>query len=184
MVSSIWLTGAFHEDGFSDVCDGFGGGWTKEQKLHIMKDSRLGTYGSIGLFMILLLKYTILSHLFAKQIIITLVSVHAMSRLTPIFIIYFYEYAREDASSKVKPIGKSISTLELLFAMFIALVPLFYIGPETILCLPIVIILQFILGKYFKKHLGGYTGDCLGASQQVTEIILYLAFYVLWNFSL
>ena len=54
MVASIWVTGAFHEDGFADVCDGFGGGWTKEKILAIMKDSRLGTYGAIGLFLLLL----------------------------------------------------------------------------------------------------------------------------------
>ena len=58
MAASILLTGAFHEDGFADVCDAFGGGWTKDKILTIMKDSRIGAYGAIGIILLLLTKYT------------------------------------------------------------------------------------------------------------------------------
>ncbi|HWY97589.1 MAG TPA: adenosylcobinamide-GDP ribazoletransferase, partial [Bacteroidia bacterium] len=83
MVASIWITGAFHEDGLADVCDGFGGGWTKEKILLIMKDSRVGAFGVIGLVMVLLIKYVSLSSipsmgkLFVPFII---VSAHSLSR--------------------------------------------------------------------------------------------------------
>ena len=61
MSGTIWITGAFHEDGFADVCDGFGGGWTKEKILTIMKDSRVGTYGIVGLGLLLAIKFNALS---------------------------------------------------------------------------------------------------------------------------
>ena len=75
MLASLLLTGAFHEDGFADVCDGFGGGWTKERILTIMKDSRLGTFGVIGLISILGLKYLSLNELNSNSvnIIITII---------------------------------------------------------------------------------------------------------------
>ena len=59
MIASVWITGAFHEDGFADVCDGFGGGWTKQKILDIMKDSRVGAYGLIGLLLLFALKFTV-----------------------------------------------------------------------------------------------------------------------------
>ena len=57
MVASVLMTGAFHEDGLADVCDGFGGGWSRERILSIMKDSRIGTFGFVGLLLVMLLKF-------------------------------------------------------------------------------------------------------------------------------
>ncbi|TEB40459.1 adenosylcobinamide-GDP ribazoletransferase, partial [Flavobacterium circumlabens] len=98
----ILTTGAFHEDGFADVCDGFGGGWTKEKILMIMKDSAIGAYGAIGLVLLFLLKFKLLSDavlLFPTgdrfsvlPIFLLFVSAHALSRLAAISIIFTHEY--------------------------------------------------------------------------------------------
>lgn len=87
MVATILLTGAFHEDGFADMCDGFGGGYGKEQILNIMKDSRLGTYGGAGLIMMLLMKFSVLSNIDARLIPLAMLAGHAFSRWAPVWLI-------------------------------------------------------------------------------------------------
>lgn len=125
MISTILLTGAFHEDGFADSCDAFGGGWTKEKILEIMKDSRIGTYGSVGLILILATKYLSIINIDVKQIPLVLISAHAFSRYIATGIIFFSEYAREDNLSKSKPVGKSMNSVDYLIAFIFGSTPLF-----------------------------------------------------------
>ena len=87
LITGILITGAFHEDGFADVVDGFGGGWNKKQILDIMKDSRIGAFGAISITLILLLKYTVLNSLFLNTEkwwinLLILISYHSLARLT------------------------------------------------------------------------------------------------------
>lgn len=178
MVTTILVTGAFHEDGFADSCDGFGGGWDKMQILTIMKDSRIGSYGTIGLVLILLLKFLILSAIHPSQIFIVIIAAHGLSRLTPVCIIYLSTYVREDELSKAKPIGKKISIIEVIFATASVVWLLFFINVYSFWALPVTMTIIILCLRYFNKRLGGYTGDCLGASQQVTEIALYFTFYL------
>ncbi|MDB5018245.1 MAG: adenosylcobinamide-GDP ribazoletransferase [Mucilaginibacter sp.] len=183
MVASILATGAFHEDGFADVCDGFGGGWTKEKILLIMKDSRLGTYGVIGVGMILLLKWTALKYLPSETIIIILISGHAISRLIAVSLIYTDQYAREDDSSKSKPLATKMSSGELLFAIFIGLAPLgLFLNSYVFLTLLPLLFVRWYFSRYFKKWIGGYTGDCLGAVQQVAEVVFYISLMVIFKY--
>jgi adenosylcobinamide-GDP ribazoletransferase len=86
MGMSIWVTGAFHEDGLADTCDGLGGGWSKQDVLRIMKDSRLGTYGAVGILLALLLKFNLLLSLPAHLVPAALISGHALSRLVPVLV--------------------------------------------------------------------------------------------------
>lgn len=187
MVVSIFLTGAFHEDGFADVCDGFGGGWTKTKILEIMKDSRVGVYGAAGLGLMLALKFALLQSFSLHQAVVALCLAHPLSRFTALTLIYTHEYAREDASSKVKPVAKQLQFSELLIALGFALIPLAvllywefdwaYLG----VLLPL-LVLQWYLGRYFQKWIGGYTGDCLGATQQMAELLVLLYLSGLWKF--
>ena len=96
MVGSLLLTGAFHEDGFADMCDGFGGGWTRDQTLAIMKDSRLGTYGAAGLGSVLLLKWLCLTRIPVDLMLATFIAGHAASRFSATLLIRFSNYARAD----------------------------------------------------------------------------------------
>ena len=105
MVTSIFITGAFHEDAFADFCDGFGRGYTPDKILEIMKDSRIGTYGAVGIVLMLFTKFIYLSNMLPSDIPLVLIGAHAFSRLVSVCLIHTSEYVRQDALSKSKPIG-------------------------------------------------------------------------------
>ncbi|WP_343695339.1 adenosylcobinamide-GDP ribazoletransferase [Flavobacterium sp.] len=191
IISSVLTTGAFHEDGFADVCDGFGGGWTKEKILMIMKDSAIGAYGAIGLVLLFLAKFKLLSEsisIFTNNILLIyllFISAHSLSRLAAISIIFTHEYSRDDASSKSKPIAKNHSSKEVLGSFFFGLIPLLalsYFNYKILLALIPVFITRYFLARYFQKWIDGYTGDCLGATQQVCEVIYYVSILFIWKF--
>lgn len=193
MIISVLLTGAFHEDGFADVCDGFGGGWTRDKILEIMKDSRVGTYASVGLIMILGLKFALLQAVESwsggriSAVVAVLVSAHAWSRLMPVFVIYLLPYAR-DHDSKAKPVAEKPPVSVLLTAIVFGISPLAVLAlvlgqPLVCLVVPVTACVTFLMARYFQKWIGGYTGDCLGAIQQVSEVVFYLCLVVLWKFT-
>lgn len=189
MIISILTTGAFHEDGFADTCDGFGGGWTKEKILTIMKDSRVGTYGVVGVVLLLALKFIVLLDISRLVSIyhfgLIFLSAHVLSRFSAILIIRFLPYSREDATSKVKPVAKGVELFDFCTALFFTLIPLALLaGIHLLLVIAVVplLLITWYLGNYFNKWIQGYTGDCLGATQQVTEVIFYLTILALWKF--
>ena len=183
MLSTIFVTGAFHEDGFADFCDGFGGGYTKEKILSIMKDSRIGTYGSIGLVGMLAVKFIGLSSVDIKLLPLVLVAGHALSRLMPVLLIFNSEYARADLESKSKPIGKKGKTIDLLLAIFFGVALLsFFPLTFSVGIMPVLLLTSFVFSNYIVVKLGGYTGDCLGALQQIAEVIFYLGFIIFQTF--
>jgi adenosylcobinamide-GDP ribazoletransferase len=195
MIAGILTTGAFHEDGFADVCDGFGGGWTKEKILLIMKDSAIGAYGAIGLVLLFLLKFKVLYDLVSTSEIVNLqssikylllfVSAHSVSRLAAVSIVFTHQYSREDASSKSKPIAQKFTWKEVVGALFFGLLPLVILSFfqwQLLLALVPVVITRFFLARYFQKWIDGYTGDCLGATQQICEVVFYLSIIAIWKF--
>jgi len=193
MISTLLFTGAFHEDGLADSCDGLGGGWTLEDKLKIMKDSRIGSYGAIGLVMILLLKFSLLSSMEPRRVAQAMIAAHMLSRLLPVLLIARLPYARTDSSSKNKPVSKGISTARALASILLSALLLwgidaafpqsegFSLKPEYLL-IPLTLLLLPPAAVFMKKHLKGYTGDLLGASQQVSEVLLYIGLILLWRF--
>lgn len=175
MLGTILLTGAFHEDGFADFCDGFGGGYTREKILTIMKDSRIGTYGSVGLLGMLGTKFLSMESLPAYLIPFTLIAGHAFSRLMPVLIIFTSHYSREDELSKSKPVGKKGHNSDLLIATVFALLPLALFPWQFVaLVVPAALLVSFLFKRYTERKVGGYTGDCLGALQQLVEVLFYL----------
>jgi len=200
IIAGILTTGAFHEDGFADSCDGFGGGWTKEKILLIMKDSRLGTFGVIGLISILSAKFMALKelpkftpvsldstlHVFLNyHIFIGMVLTgHSLSRFMSVTVIQQYAYVTPDDNSKSKPVTSArLSLPSLLTAGLFGILPMVLLPPVFIFTLVPVVAARFLLAAYFNKWIGGYTGDCLGALQQVTEIVFYLSCYLIWTYS-
>ncbi|SDY58760.1 adenosylcobinamide-GDP ribazoletransferase [Hymenobacter psychrophilus] len=186
--AGILLTGAFHEDGFADTCDGFGGGWTKLRILEIMKDSRLGTYGVVGLLLLLALKLAALRGLSPAGVSIALLVAHPLSRATALTCIFSHQYARENEDSKAKPVAKKISRMELAAGLLLGALPLLvYAGwagsPAALLVLVPVFAVKTYLARYFQRWINGYTGDCLGAIQQATEVTVYLFFLILTTWS-
>ncbi|WP_437824741.1 adenosylcobinamide-GDP ribazoletransferase [Tenacibaculum mesophilum] len=184
MISSIWITGAFHEDGFADVCDGFGGGWTKEKILTIMKDSRLGTFGVSGLVFILAIKFLALYHLqnLSVNLILVIISGHSISRFIATVLLYTHDYVRDIDSSKIKPTTKQMSSKSLLISAIFGVVPLFFFQKPTVFLVLLPLLFTYLyMGHFFKKWIGGQTGDCAGALQQVAEIVFYLNLLALWK---
>ncbi len=183
MVATIYVTGAFHEDGFADVCDGFGGGWTKEKILFIMKDSRLGTYGVLGVTSVLAMKFFTLNQLPIPYIPLALVSGHALSRFIATTLIYTHPYVRETDDSKARPAAKGMTFGMLALSGLFGILPLLLWGdPWVFLTLLPAYLSKVFLGIKFKKWIGGQTGDCAGAVQQLSEVIFYLSLLVLWKF--
>ena len=184
--ASVLLTGASHEDGYADLCDGFGGGWTKSQILEIMKDSRVGTYAVVGLILLIFLKIFTLITLLEYELLFCLKSIvlaHVLSRWSVTTIIYTHNYSRADSRSKVKPIAKNLSLTNLLVASLWVIPCLFLFQSWLIfLVIPIVYAMKIYLARYFQKWIEGYTGDCLGATQQINEIVTLLFCLVLWKF--
>ncbi|MCK9394576.1 MAG: adenosylcobinamide-GDP ribazoletransferase [Methylobacter sp.] len=180
LIAGILLTGALHEDGFADVCDGFGGGMDKQRILEIMKDSHIGVYGLLGLLLMLMLKISVLIAMPAA-VPFVLLSGHSISRLSPLLLMGRYEYAREHQSKASGAVYRP-NFRELAFAAVIALLPLALLPILCTLAIIPVLISTILLGRYFYRRIGGYTGDCLGASQQVAETVFYLSVSALWIF--
>lgn len=176
MIISIAITGAFHEDGLTDMADGIGGGMTVEKRLTIMKDSRIGTYGSVTLITTLLLKFVSLVEIAQAQIIFpSLLLAYSLSRAFAGSLIYDMPYVADIDTSKSKPLANKQSTVELAQLLAFGLLPLLFFSLTISLLVIIVLFLFRIIFKHWLiSRIGGYTGDCLGAGQQISELIIYL----------
>jgi len=177
--ASIYLTGAFHEDGFADTCDGLGGGLTRERVLEIMKDSRIGAYGAIGIVCMLAAKLTALAMLPPRVAVGALFLAHPLSRLAAASLIWKLAYVRGEG--KAKPLAQQMTTSEFAIAALTALLPApillacGWVAPNAVLAALLAAVLAAVwLGRKLHKRLGGYTGDCLGAVQQVAEALIYV----------
>lgn len=177
--AGIYLTGAFHEDGFADMCDGFGGGMTRGRVMEIMKDSRIGTYGAVGAGLLLALKCTLLAMMEPAAAIAALLLAHPLSRLAASSLIWKLEYARDEG--KAKPLAQEMTGAEFATGAACAAIPALYLGALGYLswttiaaCVLAAAAAAIWLGAKFVRRIGGYTGDCLGAVQQVSEVMIYL----------
>jgi adenosylcobinamide-GDP ribazoletransferase len=191
MLASVWVTGAFHEDGLSDFVDGMGGGYTREKILAIMKDSHVGAYGAIALLLALLIKFQALMALSNKHslafVVATLIAAHAISRLMAVSIMMTQQYVRDDESARAKPVARRLSRVSYAIALatgMAAIVLLLMAGSSiasAVSAIVVALLLRIYLGWQLQKKLGGYTGDCLGAVQQITEIGFYLGLLFSWR---
>jgi adenosylcobinamide-GDP ribazoletransferase len=208
MAFTVWLTGGFHEDGLADTCDALGGTVSRERALEIMKDSRIGSYGTLSLVLMLGLKAAVLvslaTPLFTElnsaetsrvhQVLLAwtmmaLIWCHAASRLVPVWLIRLLPYGGDVAHAKAKPLAMQVSTSGAVLAtVMTALVAvllwlwLAWAGWPTGTLLTALghSLLAMAVGaavcwRWFKRRLGGFTGDTLGASQQITEVLGLLA---------
>lgn len=176
VMATVLATGAFHEDGLADACDGLFGGWTRADALRIMKDSRIGTFGAAGLGLVLGLKITALSGLAPAAVI----AAHAGSRFMAVCVIAGLPYVREsEQGAKAKPVAGGVGRIELGIAAMGGLLPLLLLEARALPALLLAAVVTAVLARWFQRRLGGYTGDCLGATQQLTEVVILLA--ALWH---
>lgn len=187
LAASLLVTGAFHEDGFADTCDGFGGGTTPERIVAIMKDSRVGAYGAIGVVTLLGLKWATLVAIPASSFPLLVVGAHMMSRWCSIGLIWRLNYVGSDGDAKSRLLANSLSGFDWALSGVLgaaALLPVAlannvvpdsitirYFAAATLAAL----ITAAAAAAYFRKRIGGYTGDCLGAVQQLSELSFLLA---------
>ncbi len=183
IIFTAFITNGFHEDGLADTFDGFGGGWTREQALEIMRDSRLGTYGTMALIFLILGKYNFLSSLAPGQVWRWLIVAHTASRWTVLPLCAWLPYARADGQGKL--VAKQIGKAEIFIASVTLLGAVLMLPWQAALAALLVTGLAPLLsGLYFRARLSGITGDCLGATNQLTEVSLYLTAIILSRFDL
>ena len=191
---TVMLTGAFHEDGLADVADGLGGSYDRNRALEIMKDSRVGAFGALALVLALLAKVALLALLGSVEgapqgwdeapfqtwfVCSALLAGHVMSRTLSLLLVYWLPHVGDRAASKSKPLADQISPGSLLVAflwcfMALALVLWAQSAINLIVACSAAAIALLYMYRMFKRRLQGFTGDCLGATQQVWEIAFYL----------
>ncbi|MFI3303649.1 MAG: adenosylcobinamide-GDP ribazoletransferase [Rikenellaceae bacterium] len=175
IVVMVLATGALHEDGFADFCDGFGGGFDREAVLRIMKDSHIGCYGVIGLILIFLLRFSLLSSFEESEMIYVLILSQGASRFAPVLLVRTSNYVRERQSARSSQSALGINLFGVSVAAIFALMPLYLLGWQFMVAYVGVMGCTFTLYRaYLHQRIGGFTGDTLGALQIIGEILFYV----------
>jgi adenosylcobinamide-GDP ribazoletransferase len=175
VAAGIAITGAFHEDGLADFFDCLGG-QTPDARLTIMKDSRLGTFGTLALGVVVALKIAALSALPLAAAMLALLSAHAVARLAALCAIPFMPYAADVQTAKAAPLLAAIRPGRLAFAALFAILPLLWLPPANLAVgLLATVAATAVLIRQANRLLGGYTGDVLGAIEQTVEVVLLLS---------
>lgn len=171
--ATILMTGAFHEDGLADTFDGLGGGTTRERALEIMKDSRIGAFGAMALLLVLSLKIAALSLLPLQTALVVIVGGHTLSRLCAVMVLFAGKYVGDPDRSRAAALVR-LSGGGLLVAAIVGLAPLALSGPQALAGLAAAGVALIVLYRWYANRIGGFTGDTLGATQQITEAMFYL----------
>lgn len=189
-VATVLLTGGFHEDGLADVTDGLGGSYNRERALEIMKDSRVGAFGALALVLVLLCKVSLLALLGSQDlgfgyICAALLAGHVVSRFVPLLLIYRLPHVGDTAQSKSKskPLADQITPGRLLIAVLwcigaLALANIALPAIDLLVACAAAGLALLWMARLFSRRLQGFTGDCLGATQQVCEVAFYLGLAV------
>lgn len=173
----VLLTGALHEDGLADFCDGMGGGTSRERTLAIMKDSHIGTYGVLGLVFYFLFLFSTVPHLSPLLILTADIWGKSVASL----LILQLPYARTEEEAKNRIVYAHYAWIGQLLRIAVAMLPVallwWYVGimPHPLIFV-VPIALELLLALWMKRSLGGYTGDCCGATFLLCEASIYLTF--------
>jgi adenosylcobinamide-GDP ribazoletransferase len=179
LLYSVLVTGGLHEDGLADAADGFGGGTSREKVLLILRDSRIGSYGGLALVFSLLGRVVLIASLPLALVPYYLIAANILCRWTVLPLSYFLSSARTPASSEADGQGARIARHTSIAALIGGTVISFataaaLLRSHAIAPILSVIILTCLTGAYYKKRIGGVTGDCFGTTIQLAEIGCYL----------
>jgi adenosylcobinamide-GDP ribazoletransferase len=178
MGATVLVTGALHEDGLADAADGLIGGREPHQRLEIMKDSRIGSFGVIALWFSLTAKLLLLNALLERGVnlaVCALVTAHGLGRAGTVALLFAYKYVRNE-ESKGSRFGNCVTLKDFAAAVPIpVVVTILLLGKRAILSLLLAAASTWAAGAYFKKSIGGITGDCLGAANQLIELVCYIS---------
>lgn len=174
----LFLSGGLHLDGFADFCDGFFSGKNKTETLRIMKDPHIGTWGVAGVALLLIAKYELLQELPLKAT--AFMFALTAGRWSQVVLSYFLPYARSEGGAG-EAVARKVSVADLAgatFFVFIVTLPLQWAGFFTFVGLAVFLAL---LVSYFRKKIGGVTGDLLGAASELTELFVFIFITMIYS---
>lgn len=174
-IVTVLMTGAMHEDGLADTCDGLGGGATRERALEIMKDPRIGAFGAIALILVLMLKIATLSLMPLWTAMAALVGAHAFSRFCAVLVVFAGRYVGIADHSRAAPVVERVTISDVIVAALFGLPALALSGMGAPIAIVVALALVGLLSRWCALRVGGYTGDTLGATQQLAEVGCYVA---------
>ena len=171
LIAPILMSGGLHVDGFADFCDGFFGGKEKSDILRIMKDSRVGAWGALGVALLVLTKFELLQTLPFKAPFFLMAM--AASRWSQVLLSFYLPYAGLGGGVS-EYVASKVGLREVLGATLFLIPLIFWLQKEGVFILGGLALFLFLLGFYFKKKVGGITGDLLGAASELTEVFVLL----------
>jgi adenosylcobinamide-GDP ribazoletransferase len=172
---TVAITGAFHLDGLADICDGLIGGWNREERLKILKDSRHGTYGVAAISLQLILQVCLLSALSPRDGLFTLIVLHTLSRLVPIFLMLIPATSGHDGMGA--SVSREIGAREPLVGSLITVLLIAPIMGLNFLLLSAILFLTLsIFALWVIRKIGGMVGDAFGAGEQISETMILFFF--------
>jgi adenosylcobinamide-GDP ribazoletransferase len=193
VAATVWLTAAFHEDGLADTADALLGTAAREKALAIMKDSRIGTYGAAALVLTLLLRVALLAELLRTDPLLTAavsIAAHAAGRAAAVALMAVLPYGGDEAHAKAKPLARQVRGRDAVWAggLGAALLGLPWLAQpgwaaagQALAAALALGLLVAVLRAWLRRRLGGYTGDTLGACEQLGEVTVALAFVAAWT---
>ncbi len=175
----VIITGCLHEDGLADAADGFGGGWTREQVLLILRDSRIGSYGATALALCLLARVLLLSSISQWSVVSYLIAAHVLCRWTTLPLSFYLPAARSLEGGELDGQGARVANLTSIGTLVGGTIVSFAIVAialrrHALIPILVAIIVTFLSGLYYRRRIGGVSGDCFGATNQLTEVAVYL----------
>lgn len=182
IATRLLITGCLHEDGLADVSDGFGGGTSHERILSIMKDSHIGTFGVIALFLYFGFYYLLLSSLPLEVAGCALLAGDPYSKAVAAMVINRLPYARKEEESKIKTSYNPMTGLEYIICISAGSLPLFMLPSPVYLLAALLPVLTWLgLTNRMKRKIQGYTGDCCGALFLLCELSFYAGIVLIYQ---
>jgi adenosylcobinamide-GDP ribazoletransferase len=179
LIFLVLITGGLHEDALADTADAFGGGWNRAQILTILRDSRIGSFGALALVLSVLARFLLLTALPVNRFMAFAATAHVLCRWTALPLGYFLPSAREGDGQGAR-LAQKISPTSFLVGTLLSFTIVFYLmRRESWIPVLVALVITTLSGGYYFRRIGGVTGDCFGATNQLTEIAVY--FCGVWN---
>jgi adenosylcobinamide-GDP ribazoletransferase len=178
------ITRALHIDGFIDTCDGLAGGRSSEERLKIMRDSRVGGFGVVGGCCLILLQYVALTVVPDEYRMEALILMPAIARWTMVYAVFAHPYAREQGLGSVFHQGNTLPWLVVATAITLA-ASISLLGLDGLAVTAAALLAAIVMASYLNKRLGGLTGDTYGAINEVVQVgVLILIPLITWSYGI
>jgi adenosylcobinamide-GDP ribazoletransferase len=177
LLVSVLVTGGFHQDGLADIFDGLVGGWTPEDRLRILKDSRHGTYGVLAIVLQVTLQISCISSLTPAMGCVAIITAHTLARVVPVLLMF--TPAAPGQAGMGAAYSREIRTRDLAVAATIALCVLMPLLRLSVIALAAMLVVpNAVFYRFVRNKIGGIVGDALGAAEQISESAILLAFVI------